>query len=262
MLRRDGGNRGFTLVELILAMAIVGILIVAIVSLSGSVLGFSRRANTINTSLAELNDAAGYLATNIRRALRGTGCQSTTGTSGAKHDPEVTCAAESSIDITYGSSTFTCSTTSASGSCIALLVPVVDRSTVDTQIVGYQMLAYRVVPLSAWQGNPGIAEGWDGEDTPLMLEYRAAIACSGSCAVLPPRPASITASSESLVISDLYLIDEDGDPIAPFSIATDPLTPDKLQSATFRLRVRGTGAGLDSIIPNEETLVVTATSRP
>ncbi|MDT3681880.1 MAG: prepilin-type N-terminal cleavage/methylation domain-containing protein [Truepera sp.] len=256
-------SSGFTLVELLVAMAILGVLISAVVTLSGAFLGYSRHANVINTGIAELNDVSGYLATNARRALRGLGCQNTVGTAGNPNDPAVNCGVQSSVAISYGGSSFACSTTSADGPCIALVVPVVDRSTETSDITGFELLAYRVIPLSSWAADPGVAAGWDGADTPTLLEYRADLGCGTTCAQPPANPTAVTATYESLVATDLFLEDENGLSMRPFQVVTDPLSPDlKLQSVTFRLRTRGAGLERDVILPSGNALVVTATSRP
>lgn len=262
-MRRARGNLGFTLVELLVALGIISVLITLVVSLSSSFLGYSRHSNVINTAIADLNDVTGYLATNARRALRGIGCQNRPGTAGNPNDPPVSCGTESSISITYDGSTFVCSTTSADGSCIALVVPVVDRSTLTSDITGFELLAYRVIPISDWDGDPGVSRGWNGEETPLMLEYRATLGCGTTCGVPPPNPSAVTASIESLVATDLFLEDELGGAYLPFRLVTDPLSTDlKLQSATFRLRLRGSGLEQSTVMPSNNVLSVTATSRP
>src|SRR6056297_876227 len=164
-------NDGFSLVELLISMAVLGILLVAIVSLTSSFLTYSGRVSTVNDRLSELNDAAGYIATNGRRAMAVVGAA------------EVGGGGLTPIDITYGSDTFTCSVPSTDGPCVGFVVPVVDRTTTASDSTAFDLLAYRVLPLSAWAHNPGPAEGWNGADTPLTLEYRVSL-CT-SCSVPP-----------------------------------------------------------------------------
>ncbi len=262
-MRSSSARTGFTLVELLVAMGILAVLISAVIALSGSFLGYSRHANVINMGIADLNDVSGYIATNARRALRGIGCQDTPGTAGNPNDPAVTCGVESSVTISFGGSPFICSTESASGPCIALVVPVVDRSSATANVIDYELLAYRVVPLSEWSGNPGVAPGWNGTETPTLLEYRASLGCGATCATPPATPLAVTAAAESLVATDLFFEDENGATLRPFQVVTDPLSSNlKLQAVTFRLRTRGAGLERDVILPTRNTLVVTATSRP
>lgn len=223
---------GFTIVELLVAMFVLGILITAIVSLSSGYLGFSRRVSVINERLADLNDALGYIGTNARSAMNIVGSGTT------------------SVSIDFGGDTFTCATTSTDP-CIGLVVPVVDRGT--AAISGFDLLAYRVVPLSEWSDDPGLAEGWAADATPLLLEYRAEL-CTG-CSDPPAVPASVLADRVSLVASDLTFV-EGATTFAPFTV-----TPGA-DAITVRLRGRGSGVEADTFVPNDAPLELTVSRRP
>lgn len=225
---------GFTLVELLLAMAILGILMSAIIAMTSGFLGFSRHVNSVNDQLAQLNDAAGYVALNGRRAMEIIGSAN---------------GGAASADVAFGADTFTCSTTSADGSCMAVVVPTVDSST--AAITGYELLAYRVVPISDWADNPGLAGGWSGDDTPLMLEYHVPLSCSA----LPCSLSSLTADRASLVIPNLYLENNDGTDVAPFEILNT-------REFVLSLRTRGTGQNAQRMVPNDGPIVLDVTLRP
>lgn len=233
---RSKATAGFTLLELLVATAIVGVLISAIVVLTGGFLRYSGRVSTINDRLAELSDASGYIATNVRGAMQVIG------------------GGASSVDITADGNTFTCSTTSVDGPCIALVVPVVDRTTTASDIVGFNLLAYRVIPLSAWDADPGLRPGWNGVDTPLMLEYRVSL-CTG-CSTPPVVPAAVSAGSSSLIIPDLFLEDNAGVAVQPFQVFLGTAR------MSVTLRSRGVGREQDVTVPADGPLVLTVVRRP
>jgi prepilin-type N-terminal cleavage/methylation domain-containing protein len=222
----------FTIVELLVAVFVIGILLSAIVALTSSFLGYSRRVSVINERLADLNDALGYMGTNARAAMDVVG-----------HDA-------TSVGVTWDGVSFTCTTTGTEP-CLALVVPVVDRGTAG--ITGFDLLAYRFVALSGWADDPGLAEGWDGADTPLLLEYGASL-CTG-CTTPPAVPSSLTATRVSLVASDLTLDDTVGT-FQPFTVAAAGT------QITLRLRGRGAGSELGTFVPADGPLELTLTRRP
>lgn len=233
--RRFTGRAGFTLVELLVAIAVLGILLSAIVSLTSGFLGFSRRVSAINERLADLTDAMGYVGLNARASMRVYG--------------EV----GSTRDVTFGVSTFTCAISDPDEPCIAFVVPNVSRAT--GLITGFDFVAYSVRPLSAWSQNPGIQGGWDGTDTPVLLEYRARL-CDG-CTAPPAAPEPVTATRESLVIADLFLeLDGGGGAIAPFAVSTES------SRVTLSLRTRGSGINDGIRVPNDGPLTQFVVRRP
>lgn len=227
-------SRGFTLVELLVAVAVLGVLVAAIVALTSGFLGFSRRVSVINDRLTDLNDAMGYVALNARRAMDVIGDGSTV---------TIEPADELSFD---------CAVTA---DCIALVLPVTEE---DGSISGYDLHAYRVVPLSGWTGNPGVQGGWAGTDTPVLLEYAAAL-CT-NCGLPSADGDTIDATQIqriSLVISDLFL--EEGEPsqaFAPFTIDQEG------RRITISLRTRGSGVEDGVLVPASGRLSLQAVRRP
>jgi|SRR5690625_726102 len=196
MTSRQSRAAGLTLVELLLSMAIVGVIFLAVISLTRGALTYSAQVDGINDRLVELNDAMGYIALNARRSAR---------------------LIEDSDDLSifYGGTggEFMC-TTGATDPCVAMIVPVVDRD--DADILGYELLAYRVAPISAWSDNPGLPMGRDGEDTKVLLEYKAELC---SCTSPPAlSTSSISVDSVSLLLPDLYLVDSEGGSNSPFRL--------------------------------------------
>jgi prepilin-type N-terminal cleavage/methylation domain-containing protein len=229
--RRHGG---FTLIEVLVATFVLGILLTAIIGLSSGYLGFSRRVSTINERLADLNDALGYVASNARSAMNVIGADGT------------------SVDVTAGGTTFTCETIAADP-CLAFVVPVVDRTTTASDITGFDLLAYRIAPLSAWADDPGLAPGWNGTGTPTMLEYRVSL-CTG-CTTPPAVPAAVTAARTSLVTSDLTL-DTGAGTFVPFEVTETGTV------VTLRVRSRGAGLEANTFVPGQGPLEVTVARRP
>lgn len=245
--RRDRARCGFGLIELIVALAVLGVLLSAIIGLTSGFLGFSRRINVINERLVDINDAIGYVGLNVRRAM------------GVYGEDET-----SSVRFTGVGLAFDCHLNSADGACLALLVPVRDPDE-TWSILEYQLLAYRVVPLSAWtvgMGNPGLAEGWANSETPLMLEYRARLACGTP---IPPNPnpcpppsvpASIQAQQASLVIADLTFETAASVAFEPFEVGA------AASRVTVRMRSLGSGQNAGIAVPGDEPLSTVFVRRP
>lgn len=215
-------------------MLVLGLLLAAVISLTTGYLGFSRRVSVVNDRLADLNDALGYVGTTARRSMAVVGTDGT------------------SVEIEFGGDSFDCDTTVAEP-CLAFVVPVVDRASVVSEISGFDLLAYRVMPISEWDGNPGIPAGWDGDDTPLMLEYRVPL-CVG-CTNPPTVGASVTATRASLVIADLTLGIGAG-AFDPFVVTNGTVT------VTFRMRSQGAGIEEGTLVPSDGPLELTVVRRP
>jgi prepilin-type N-terminal cleavage/methylation domain-containing protein len=234
--RRSHERLGFTLVELLVSVAILGVLISVIVAMTSGFLGFSRRVSNINTQLADLNDVLGYVALNARRAMRVVGASD-----------------QVRIDPPDGAE-FDCSIGSVHGPCIALVVPITNRA--NSEITGYTLVAYRVAPLSTWGSNPGIAVGWNGDATPALFEYTTPLACGAGCAVPTVAGTTVSATRTSLVLSDLFLVDEAGAPVEPFEVAAAE------SKITFRLRTRGVGLEGQVLVPSDRPLEILTLRRP
>ncbi len=228
-------TNGFTLVEMLVAVAILGLLLSAIVALTSGFLGFSRHVSIVNERLADLNDAMGYIALNARRA--------------------VTVIGDSTVMTIVPSEggSFTCSVAPTNPNpCIALVVPV--TNTTSGAIAGYNLLAYRVAPFSAWGGNPGLVGGWNGNNTPTLFEYSMSL-CT-SCAIPTVAGTTRNTTRTSLVMTDLFLEDAAGAPFPPFAIlATN-------SRVAIALRTRGSGLSDDIRVPSDGPLRIMALLRP
>lgn len=63
-------NTGLTLVELLVALALMGLIFVLLTSWQASTLSLSTHSAALSHSLAEMNDTTGYLAGRLRAAVR------------------------------------------------------------------------------------------------------------------------------------------------------------------------------------------------
>ncbi|MFI4915687.1 MAG: type II secretion system protein J [Phycisphaerales bacterium JB060] len=225
---------GFTLVELLVALAIVGTLLLAVTQLAGAVLNYSRHADARNRAAGDLSDALGYVSLNAQRAMN--------------------VLATGSIDITPNTGpSFTC----ALPTCLAITVPVVDRN--DGSITNYQHWAYRWTTLDVL-GNPALPEGWSGPNTPVLIEIRSGdlLAPGDDPYDGPPPLADFSEGSgnvPSLVIADLTR-DDGGASFDPFAVdATGRLV-------TMQARHRGSGLLDDMFVPDDGPLTITVNRRP
>lgn len=235
MHRTGSDARGFTLVELLIAMAITGILLIGIIALTGGVLRYTGQATAVNAMTAELNDVLGYIGLRLRSATQLVG-------------------EGDSVQLTASGSSFNCSIASSDGNCIAVVVPVVDRDSTTAAITGYELLAYRVTTADNWADDPGLPTGWDGANTPILLEYRAALACPSPCSSPPLAPSSVSANRVSFVAGDLVLVDSGGAAYSVFEIGSP-------SRATIRLRIQEiTQIGMRSV-PGDGPLELNVTRR-
>lgn len=220
--------QGMTLVELLVAMAITGVILLGVISLTGGVLRYSGQVSTVSRLTTDLNDVLGYMGLKLRGASQFIGGVDT-------------------VQINAGGSSFACSTDSADGSCVAAVIPVVNRGSATAEITGYELIAFRVGTALEWPDNPGIPDGWDGPNTPMLFEYRAALSCPGSCSVPPLAPAAVTGSGPALLLSGLLLVDNNGVPFRQFDVATQA-------RVIMRLRVREQTADGLRTVPAAEPL--------
>lgn len=230
-------RRAFTLVELLVAVFILGILLSGLAALTSGFLGFSRQVSVINDRLADLNDAMGYVSLTARSSML------VYGQAGLERDVEFATDAP-----------FTCSVQDATRPCIAFVVPSVERA--SGAITGFDFVAYAVRPLSEWARNPGVPGGWDQDDTPVLLEYRAEL-CS-PCATPPvvDSASAVVMTRESLVIANLILEDEAGVAYAPFTVGAGA------SRITVQLRTRGSGVTDGVQVPSRGVLTQLVVRRP
>lgn len=218
-------NLGFTLVELLIAMAIVGVIFVLILNWQTSTLQISTRANTLADQLSELNDLTGYVGDRVRSAeavrlngfsVNGDSCDSTT-------------------------------------PCLAVLSLTEDVSG-TTVTRTWNRLVFRVEPRSGWTSLDKVNDTW--ADTAanrivIVREYRDTctetaappLNCVGVTPALSVATykdgflgANLGGMNPQLVADNLTSSDQGGSAIVPFSLQfpSKPLGPGNPVVLTFQ----------------------------
>lgn len=173
-------RQGFSLVEVLVAIAVLGVVIGVLITVTASTLTFSARAISDAERLAELRDVTGYMSDNIRRARA---VLTDTTVNGAR-----------------------CNIADGLSACFALVVPEARNSeAIDT----YLFLAYRIQPRSELGALYKLADAWADANTYVIQEYRRVICsptttpCSGSPAVPPTPLPTISGARPYLVLDGL-----------------------------------------------------------
>lgn len=194
---------GLTLVELMVAFALVSVVLMGMLALTRSTLGFTGLTTSIATSVEDVSQAEGYLADAFRAAK-------------AVYTDETL--------LESGSPIVDCDTV-ANGRCIAMLTPVTDLSAVGQPIVDYDLSFFNVEPIGTRFEALGIPRGWDGEDTLALFEYRVENVCSiggtAPCSRVPPAlsPAQRTFTGEvGFLVGGISAIDAAGANVSTFAV--------------------------------------------
>lgn len=141
-------TRGLTLVELLVAMAIMGVLFVLITHWQVSTLNLSARSNAASRSLGDLNDLSGYLGDRVRAAVR-------------------VRVATSGLSVNSGAG----SACSADRPCLAVVLPEYSPSGVA---VRYNLYVYRMMPRSAVaHPDDKVEDPWAEGHVQVLKEYRS-----------------------------------------------------------------------------------------
>ena len=151
-------SAGFTLVELLVALAIVSVVLAGMLSLTRVTLGYTGLSTSIATSVEDVAQTEGYLADAFRAAKSVYTSETLLASDGAT--PLVDCD------------------TASSGRCIAVLTPVTDLATAGQPIMDFDLSFFSVEPIGTRFADVGIPRGWDGEDTLALLEYRIENVCA------------------------------------------------------------------------------------
>ncbi|UBV42070.1 prepilin-type N-terminal cleavage/methylation domain-containing protein [Deinococcus taeanensis] len=142
-LRRTGG---LTLIELLLAMAIMGVVLVLITNWQTSTLDLTTRTNATGRGLSELTDLTGYVGDRVRSAQR-------------------VRVATSGLSVNTGSG----NACSALRPCLAAVLPEVDPAGKVTQYVLY---VYRMEPRSVVTLDK-TPDAWAEDNVQVLREYRS-----------------------------------------------------------------------------------------
>lgn len=193
---RGQTERGLTLVELLIAMAIMGIVFVLVTNWQVSTLGISTRTNAMSQRLTDLTDATGYVGDRVRAAIA---------------------VRDGGFTVNAGSATATTNSgkCDAVTPCLALLIPESDEelkgsanlsaSSGSTKIgplrttgVRYRVYVYRMEPRSILNVDDRMDDAWaDNAANKVMVlrEYRGVKASSGVTSTVCPEAETTAAGS-------------------------------------------------------------------
>jgi hypothetical protein len=239
-------------VEILVAMAILGIILVLITNWQTQTLQLTTKTNALATQTAELNDLTGYIGDRVRSAsrLRFTG---------------FTVNAASAVN------SGKCDTTTP---CLAVLAleEEVNTATIPATVTRtWLRLVYRVEPRATWVSAGKVPDSWAdnaANKVVVLREYRdscteAGATCSGSSPIMTVdaykasfSDAAFSSMNPALVADYLSSVNQVGAVITPFAVATvaqvNPLTGIAATSQKVTLTVQGkrSVAGVTSFTPS------------
>ncbi|ASN81335.1 PulJ/GspJ family protein [Deinococcus ficus] len=147
-MKSAGRTEGFTLIEVLIAMGLLGIVLALILNWQMSTLNVSTRTNAMARSLNDLNDVTGYVGDQVRSAAR---------------------VRVVTSEFTINSSpSFACTTDYP---CLLLTVP----KETDTGVVAkYQLVIFRMSPRSdVTNANDKVADSWADSNVNVLFEFRS-----------------------------------------------------------------------------------------
>ncbi|WP_168734657.1 prepilin-type N-terminal cleavage/methylation domain-containing protein [Deinococcus sp. KSM4-11] len=208
---------GLTLVEILVAMAILGIILILVTNWETQTLQLTTKTNTLATQIAELNDLSGYIGDRVRSAsqVRLTG---------------FTVNAASAVNAGK------CDTTTPCLAVLALEEEVNTATTPSTVTRTWFRLVYRVEPRSTWSSVSKVPDTWAdnaANNVVVVREYRdnCIEASGGVCSASSPpltvdaykasfSDAAFSSMSPALVTDYLSSVDQSGAAITPFALDT------------------------------------------
>jgi prepilin-type N-terminal cleavage/methylation domain-containing protein len=194
-------NAGISLIELLVAMAILGVVMSALLALTGGTISFTRSATVMSDAVGGLSDVTGYVGDRVR---------------GARH--------------VFSSATVdgvACQLDAATP-CFAVVVgriegagPAIDR---------YDFLAYRLVARSTIATALKRDNTWADANTFVLVEQRRTL-CSPSTTTCtdatPLTGTTITGTTVSIVVDGVTLTSDGfvaGTTVRPFTVAGEQIT--------------------------------------
>lgn len=197
-------SRGFTLVELLVAMGIFGIVLSGVLALTRGTLGFTGLTLSMAQSVEDVSQAEGYLADAFRSA-------------------KAVYTSQTLLD--SDGNTITACDTVANGDCIALLTPVTDLTSASQPIVDFDLSFIVVEPIGNRFEAVGIPRGWNGTNTLALFEYRVPGVCAiESTAPCSVAPATLTADQRTFdgelgfLVGGMSAVDGTGADVDTFEI--------------------------------------------
>ena len=181
----SGKHAGFTIVEVLVAVFILGIVLTGLLSLVTGTLNFSTVAVSSSDRIRELNDVTGYLGDKIRGAS------------------EVVVSG-SEINIASAPNGGICEIDDSTTPCFSVVVP---EATSGTGIDKYTQFFYRIEPRSALPDEYKVANSWADDNTYIIKEYRNVLCTGSECDDASNREAEMSVSGAQwyLVLDGLQM---------------------------------------------------------
>lgn len=208
------GQAGLTLVELLVAMALIGIVFAMVSNWQVSTLSISTRTNAMSQRLTELNDVTGYVGDRVRSAI-------TVRTGGF------------TVNAASASNSGQCDATTP---CLAVLVRVEEAESSGAGVVykrSFLRLIYRVESRSTWSATDQdkVANAWaDNADNKIVIlrEYRERCAIGADpsdpdCSAFVnnfSKVSTFAGLNRYLVADHLTSVNQAGGTITPFAYNT------------------------------------------
>lgn len=218
---------GLSLLEVLLVIAIMGILLAAITKVVTGTLATTSLATSQSDQLLSIKDTVGYVSDQIRSAA-------------AVYD---TLTVDSNV----------CSTNNTTAPCFGVKQPVVDSSgniTVDS----YVIKVFRLRTRSNLDANYKIANSWADSNTYFLEEYRYSCTTSGC----PNNAGSISGGSWYFVADDLTLNNTSGT-FTPFTVVTNGSSI--RDGVIIRVRATAQISGRQIYVPSNGIYSVTVRAR-
>ena len=146
-MRRAAREAGLTLIEILLALGIMGVVMALITNWQTGTLNITTRTNATARGLTELNDLTGYVGDRVRTAQR-------------------VRVATSGLSVNSGSG----NTCSALSPCLAVVLPETNPTT--GAVTKYVLFVYRMEPRSKVTADK-TPDDWAEDHVQVMREYRS-----------------------------------------------------------------------------------------
>lgn len=200
---------GFTLVELLVTMAIIGILLAVILNLQSSTISFTDKQSGLTQRLQAINDVSGYIGDRVKAAQ----------------------LVPDGLSLPIGGTSTGTSACSRAGTepCLAVVLPVVDATC--GLVVNWRLHAFRYVPRSPLPANEKVAlPGLDITGVYGLREIRVPSGVAdGTCtAPMNTVPTTFSGTSTSGMLADNLVLPTGTDKAFEYD-------PDK-KIVTLRLR--------------------------
>ena len=160
-MRGSVRTTGFTLIEVLVAMGLLGIILMLIMNWQMSTLSISTRTNALTRSLNDLNDLTGYVGDRVRSAVR--------------------------VHMATGSLSINGKACTTDNPCLAVVLPETRN---DGEIRKYNLFVYRMDPRSEASADFIQTDSWADTNVAVLHEYRSEDSGSNitNCVVYDPGP--------------------------------------------------------------------------